>query len=1018
MDRKLNKLIIFFLIFGLPVMIFSQYYYYYGKNKVVKSGFDWKYFDTQNFRIYHYVDNIGLLKKIAVTAENAYDKMSKYLNIEVDRRIPLIFYKTHVDFEQTNIYPSFLPPGAEAFAEPITNRMVLHGDSSPEQLLRTLTHELGHIFEYQVLYRRSSRSLFRFRPPPQWVMEGFAEFITREWDPFSLLTVRDAVLNDRIPVLGRNGEMQLGNPTGRTPYDFGHILFEFIEHKYGVRGVRNLLFSYRGNVYGSARNIFRQFGTTQKEFNFELRKYLKGRFSDFIAREDPEDYNYIIGPDFPFAYSFSHQISPGGELAATVTANFKNRKIDIILISMKDGRIVKNITPGYTSRHDGISVMFNPEDGSTFTWDKQGDRIAFFARKEYTSYMVIVDVLKSKVIKMIKLDGIMEPSSPDFSKDGRSVYFAGVDESKSFIYRHDLASGRTDRITSGYLYITALDLSPEEDKIVFAATDGKYSHIYIGDIQNPEMALKITSGNTSNITPAFSSDGKKVYFSSDEHGAYNLYSTEIETKTNYRYTDVQTAIFFPMEIPGEKKMLLISSYNKGNFVLLKKDISEYKEKREVSFESPELVRGESGKDEIRFSKEVIDRHGRENIQGTKFSLIDGLVRANRSYNKDLEEDLNFNLANRKKYKPFKSLSIPSLPPITAGFGTDGSIFGFSYLQLSDVMNDHTFSLLVSSYYGYRSYSLTYINLKNRFQFFSRLYWYSNSYFLGTGYTLDPDSTAHLDRDNYVLVSKRLGLTTGFFYPFSRSYRAEFSLSMHYQRELSDELLYGSELPYNQTFDGYAFPISIALVGETTRFANFGPLMGHTFRIAVSKYFKLGKDFLDSDSFEFDLRKYFKLAPNTLLAMRLTGFSSGGDNPILFATGGNNTLRAARLQSMVGTQGFSFTTELRFPLISYMATPLGLLGPIRGALFFDLGGVWDNSIPPYTGNDPYWKKYFDDLRTFEFFSDGIELKDPISSYGFALEVNLWGYPLHFEWVYKTNLREARFYGVKFWIGFNF
>jgi len=45
---------------------------------------------------------------------------------------------------------------------------------------------------------------------------------------------------------------------------------------------------------------------------------------------------------------------------------------------MKDGRIVKNITPGYTSRHDGISVMFNPEDGSTFTWDKQGDRIAFF----------------------------------------------------------------------------------------------------------------------------------------------------------------------------------------------------------------------------------------------------------------------------------------------------------------------------------------------------------------------------------------------------------------------------------------------------------------------------------------------------------------------------------------------------------------------------------------------------------------------------------------------------------------
>lgn len=1018
MDRNLNKIIIFVLIFTLPIIIFSQYYAYYGKNKIVKSSFDWQYFDTPNFRIYHYTNDMKLLKKIAVTAENGYDKMSKYLNVEVEKRIPLIFYRTHVDFEQTNIYPGFLPTGAQAFAEPIQNRMVLHGDSSAEELMRTLIHELAHIFEYQVMFKKSSKSLFRFSSPPLWVMEGFSEFITRDWNPFSLLTVRDAVLNDIIPKLGKTGRMRISSRSGRAPYDFGHIIYEFIEEKYGVRGVRNLLFSFRGNVYGSRRNVFRQFGTTQKEFNFELRKYMKGRFKDYVAKEDPEDYNYIIGPNFPFAYSFSHQISPGGELAATVTANFKSRKIEIILISMKDGKIVKNITPGFTSKYDGISVLFNPEEGSTFTWDKEGDRIAFFARKEYTSYMVIVNVLDSKIVKMIKLNSIMEPSSPDFSKDGKSIYFAGVDGSRSYIYRHDLLTDKTDRITKGFLYIKTLDISPEGDKIAFAATDGKYSHIYLGSIKNPEMAMKITSGNYSNITPSFSSDGKKIYFSSDEKGAYNLYATNIEEKMNYRFTDVQTAIFFPMEIPGEKNMLLISSYNKGNFVLLKKDISEFKEKRDVQFESPELVKGENGKDEIRFSKEVIEKYGKENIHGTKFSLIDGEIRANRSFNKGLEEDLNFNLANRKKYKPLKSLSVPSLPPITAGFGSDGSVFGFSYLQLNDVMKDHTFSLLVSSYYGYRSYSLTYVNLKNRLQFFSRLYWYSDSYFLGTNSFIDPDSTDYLNKDNYLLVSERKGLTTGFFYPFSRSYRAEFSLSIHHQKELADEIFYGTELPYNQTFDGYALPVTLSLVGETTRFSRIGPLMGHTFKISFSKYFKLGKNFLDSTTIDVDLRKYFRLAPNTLIAMRMTGFAASGANPMLFATGGNNSLRAAPFRSLVGTKGFAFTTELRFPLIKYLATPIGLLGPIRGVLFFDLGGVWDDTIKPYTGPDKYWKEYFDDLRNFNMFSEGIVLKDALSSYGFALEVNLWGYPLHFEWVYKTNLKEARFYGMKFWIGYNF
>ena len=1019
MEKKLNKLIIFVLIFALPVILSSQFFsYYYGKNKVVEKGFNWKYFDTPNFRIYHYTDDIKLLKKIAVTAENGYDKMSKFLNVEVEKRIPLVFYKTHVDFEQTNIYPGFLPTGAEAFAEPISNRMVLHGDSSNEELMRTLTHELAHVFEYQVMYKKSSKSLFRFRPPPLWVMEGFSEFITRDWNAFSLLTVRDAVLNDMIPSLSKSGEIRTVNRSGRSPYDFGHIIYEFIEEKYGIRGVRNLLFSFRGNVYGSSRNVFRQFGTTQKEFNFELRKYMKNRFKDFVAKEDPEDYNYIIGPNFPFAYSFSHQISPGGELAATVTANFKSRKIDIILISMKDGRIIKNITPGFTSKHDGISIKFNPEDGSTFTWDKKGDRIAFFARKEYKTYMVIVDVLKSKVIKMIKLKDIMEPSSPNFTNDGNNIYFTGVDGSKSFIYRHDLSSGRTDRITKGFLYIKSLNISSTGKKTVFSASDGKYSHIYIGNIGHPEMAMKITSGNSNNITPSFSSDGKKVYFSSDENGAYNLYSTDIEEKMNYRYTDVQTAIFFPMEIPGEENMLLISSYNKGNFVLLKKDISEFKEKREVQFESPEMVKGDDGKENIRFSKEVIEKYGRENIHGPKFSLIDGEIIANRTFNKDLEEDLNFHLANRKKYKPFSSLTVPSLPPITAGFGSDGSIFGYSFLRLEDIMKDHSLSLLVASYYGYQSYSLTYVNLKNRFQYFSRLYWYSNSYFLGTGYYLEPDSTAYLDRDNYVLISRRMGLTSGFYYPFSRSYRAEISLSLHYQKELSDELIYGTELPYNQFFDGYAFPLTLSLVGETTRFTNIGPLMGHTFKVSVSKYFKLGRDFLDSYAVDIDARKYFRLAPNTLVAMRITGFASGGEYPLLFGTGGNNTLRAAQFRSLVGTKGFAFTTELRFPLIKYIATPIGLMGPIRGVFFFDLGGVWDDSIQPYTGPDPYWKNYYDDLRTFDMFSDGIELKDAISSYGVALEVNIWGYPLHFEWVYKTNLKEARFYGMKFWIGYNF
>lgn len=1013
---KKTKIIKIFLIVTIIVSasftLFPQYSYYHGKNKVMKTYFDWKYVETPNFRVYHYTDDTELIKKIAVNAENAYDRMSKFLNVEVEKRIPLIFYKTHADFEQTNIFPGFLPLGVEAFAEPVTNRMVLHGDSSEAELTRTLVHELGHVFEYQIMFKKSSRSVLRVSRPPLWVMEGFSEYITNDWRPFSLLTIRDAALNDMIPRLHKSGQMILKNKDGRSPYDFGHLIYDFIEEKYGSRGIRNLLYSYRGRLIGRQRNIFKLFGTSEKEFNYELRKYVRDKFRKYITKEDPEDYSFVIGPNFPFAFSFSHKISPTGEMLATVTANFKDRKIDIILISMKDGKVIKNITPGFTSKYDGISVIFNPEDGSTFTWDNKGETIAFFARKEYTNYLILIDILSGKTKKMIKLENIMEPTSPDFTASGDSIYFAGVDGTKSFIYSLDLKSSKIDRISSGLLYIKALDISPDDNWIAFSASDGTHSHIYLGKREKPEMAIKLTAGKYNSITPSFSKDGNTLYFSSDELESYNIYSIDLKNNIKYRYTDIKTANFFPLEIPGEKNKIVISSYHKGTFMLFEKDISKPLDKNKIEFSFPETAKDYSKKDNIEFSKEVKEKYGKGSHKEEKFSLIDGKVFANRTFNKDLEEELNFNLANRKKYKPFKTMSIPNLPPVTAGFGSDGSIFGFTQLQLTDLMSDRIFSFLMASFYGFKSYNLSYVNLKRRLQFFSSLYYFSDSYFMGGSY-VDPTSSALYNRNNYLTVRKRYGLTSGFYYPFNRFYRAELSFSLHHQDEWVDEIFYGTEIPFSQFFDGYAMPVKLSLVGETTRFASYGPNMGHTFKISVSKYFKLGSEFLDSYAFEIDLRKYFRLGPNTVFATRLTGFHSGGEYPILYWSGGNNTLRASEFRTLSGNNGIIFNAELRFPLINYLVTPIGILGPVRGVLFFDIGGVWfdKNAFGP---DYPYRDQLGFDLLT----DNGLELKDGLSSFGFALEVNLWGYPLHFDWVYRTNLKESKFYGVKFWVGFDF
>ena len=73
-----------------------------------------------------------------------------------------------------------------------------------------------------------------------------------------------------------------------------------------------------------------------------------------------------------------------------------------------------------------------------------------------------------------------------------------------------------------------------------------------------------------------------------------------------------------------------------------------------------------------------------------------------------------------------------------------------------------------------------------------------------------------------------------------------------------------------------------------------------------------------------------------------------------------------------------------------------------AVFFDLGGVW------FRG------------QKFRFFQEGkgLALRDPIASYGFGLEFFFLGYPMHVEWVWRTDLRRKDYYGINFWVGFDF
>src|SRR5262245_40478675 len=171
----------------------QSYNPYFGKNMVRYDKFEWHIYKTDHFEIFYYPELERHLERVASYAESAYQHISGELQHDLGDRVPLVVFKTQSEFQENNIYGGETPESALAFAEPERNRMVLPIDEPYDQLYALITHELTHIFEFNIIPRGLVGGGL-----PLWVDEGLADYMTGSWAVLDLVAVRDAALTDTV----------------------------------------------------------------------------------------------------------------------------------------------------------------------------------------------------------------------------------------------------------------------------------------------------------------------------------------------------------------------------------------------------------------------------------------------------------------------------------------------------------------------------------------------------------------------------------------------------------------------------------------------------------------------------------------------------------------------------------------------------------------------------------------------------------------------------------------------------
>jgi len=1028
--RRLRSLIVLsvagcLLLPAAPVLAQSTPYIpYFGKNRIKYDHFKWHIYVTDHFEMFYYPEIEPHLERVASYAESAYQKISADLKHDLPFKVPMILFKTSSEFQQQNVAPGEIPEGVLAFAEPGRHRMVLPIDEPPDQLYRLITHELTHVFAFDVIPRSLTRAGI-----PLWVDEGLANYMAGYWNPLDLMLVRDAAITDNVPKMSETDYQAM---VSRLPYTLGHAAFEFIESKWGKEGLRQFLFSLRKSVIGGGESAYEEaLRLKPEEFDEQFDAYLKARFKPFRDKERPADYGRNLAPrpdKTRYVSIISIAPSPSGDLIAAVAGNRKDQELDIILISSKDGQVVKNVTSGFDkdSGYEYISTAGGLRGNAVpwISWSPMGDRIAYFARTEKHKTLIVHNVVDGRIERRLELTTVDGPESPHFSPDGRKIAFAALQGAVGDIFVADLDSGAVANLTKDAFADYSPAFSPDGISLVYVARISGNDKLFKLNTQTGER-VQITFGTHDDQAPRFI-DADTLVFSStaldpalpitpeiaQNGNIFNVWTLNLKNGELRQHTDVLNANVSPVPLrtPNDVKIAFVSYY-KGDFGIYA-----------ITPGEPKAV-----------------------VASSDFGSPAPVV--------DFQAPLSHTLipANKRRKGTFEKFYLDGRPPIGIGVTSGGDFFGGTSISFTDVLGDQSVGIYVSSVQQYRTMSAMYLNQARRLQWAAQAFSQTQFYYAPYDYLLGQLGYI-VDRDNAIATRTVRGVTGYGIWPLNRYARFEvYGGVTSFSEEYSNEALQQQSQQYQRDRfgtaifrNGRSFPLGLQFTRETTVFRPYGPVAGNTMRLGYQISPKLGES-LSRQTVEGDARYYLRLASNGVLAFRAKGLRSWGDFPDFMFFGGNSEMRGYDYLSFLGHKAGFVNAELRFPLIEAMLTPLGVMGGLRGTFFANFGAagfqgtpmkLWTSAAESFpilvdVMQDPLTGELTPVLATASL--SGFRLVDARASYGFGLQTFALGFPMHFDWSWRTlfnrqwedlvffrfggseQFRKVRF---SFWIGYDF
>ncbi|HAP35503.1 MAG TPA: hypothetical protein DCQ28_06010 [Bacteroidetes bacterium] len=888
--------ILFIVIIVIPL---SAQFSYFGHNKVQYTEFDWQILRTEHFDIYYYPEMKELAHQGAFFAEEAYKQNVSRFNHSLNNRVPLIFYSSHLHFQQTNTTGGFIPEGVGGFFEFLKGRVVIPADGSLSRFRHVIRHELVHVFMHSKVSRvLVDHRLPQDRMPPLWFTEGLAEVWSTTEDDQSEMLIRDAVLNNYIVPL-QNIEAIYGT---FLMYKQGQYILKYIEERYGEEKLMLLM-----------ENFWRS-----------------SSFSEVMKATINKDYKEL---DEEWMYAFKKKYYPvlsSSDYASQISKTVVKKGFNTKPVYYRNGDkreiyFIGNFT-GYTSIYkmnlDGktdderepqlvIQGEQNDEFESFHVFQSKLDIsrdgiLAFITKKGETDALHLYSIKENNLIKTFQFSNLVVYASPGWSPDGKKITFSANDKSgKMDLYVLDLPREELTRLTNDSYDDRDPAWTPDGTKIVFSSdrTEFERSDVYnLFEIDvNSRVILPITRGMENYYSPSFSHSGKNLLFTSNFDGAQNIWTIPTDQIGQHlssmkKVTHFTNAAFDPRWTDSDE--IIFSGFENYSFKIYT----------------------------LQNVSAVIDSSPIQH----QFALAD---RITSWVPKNIAADTTIKF---EQYQGEYSLDIAqsqvSADPV---FGTSGG----AALAISDVLgNDQYYFLLYnnaqSSDEFLESFNLavTRVSLGQRLNYATGIF-----HFSGRRYDLTDPDLFYYERNfgGYFVLS----------YPLSKFQRIESAISF----SNSDKDNYINLRPRK----ALVLSNSLTFVHDNSLWLQTGPIDGSRFLTTFAYTQDVQYGNVGYYTAIADYRIYNRTGDRTALASRFTLMMNEGKEARRFFMGGSWDLRGWPRWSIRGNKLWIMSHEFRFPFVDQFAIKFPFanfgLGSFRAAAFFDAGSAWDKKYRSTVGS---------------------------------------------------------------------